>query len=377
MYYYNLNHIQQLNFQINRILTYGLKAGDFNEIADISKRISDIETWYIEWRALANKTETEKRFLHAGFYYRMAEFFLKDDRKEKLEMYNKCIENFYHAIDEEKDIDIEKINIPYEDSYLRALRLHSKNEKGTLLVNGGYDSFIEEFYLTAKELCEMGYSIILFEGPGQGKPLKNGLKFCYNWEKPVASVIDYFKLDDVTLIGISWGGYLALRASAFESRIKKIAAYDVFYDGYDVMTNIMPLPVKIIFNSLFRLNNKSAINKFVGVIRKKSLLADWAISHGMYITGTSTPFEFYKELSKHTMKGISDKVTQDVLLLAGENDHYVPVRQYYRLKKELINAKSLTTRLFTKSEGGEQHCQVGNHMLAVNKIINWLASFES
>lgn len=374
MPYYNLNPIGQFNFQINRVLTYGTQAGDFNEISNISSKISSIETWYTQWRIIAEKAEAENRFLHAGFYYRMAEFFLTDDKKEKLEMYNKCMQNFYHAIDEDESIDFEKIRIPYENSYLSALKFNSKNQKCTLLVHGGYDSFIEEFYLAIKEFIKIGYSIILFEGPGQGKPLKNGLKFCHDWEKPVSAVLDYFKLDDVTLMGISWGGYLALRASAFEPRIKKVIAYDELYDGYDVMTNIMPLPVKIIFNSLFRLKAKNTLNSFVTVLKKKSLIANWAISHGMYITGTKTPFDFYKELSKHTMKGIADKVIQDVLLLAGEKDHYIPIRQYYKLKKELVNSKSLTTRLFTESEGGEQHCQIGNHMLAINKITEWLES---
>ena len=28
------------------------------------------------------------------------------------------------------------------------------------------------------------------------------------------------------------------------------------------------------------------------------------------------------------------------------------------------------------SEGGEQHCQIGNHMLAIDKVTDWLESFE-
>ncbi len=55
----------------------------------------------------------------------------------------------------------------------------------------------------------------------------------HEWEKPVNTVLDYFKLNEVTLIGISLGGYLALRAAAYEKRIKKVIAYDVIYNFFD------------------------------------------------------------------------------------------------------------------------------------------------
>lgn len=95
----------------------------------------------------------------------------------------------------------------------------------------------------------------------------------------------------------------------------------------------------------------------------------------MHITGTKTPFECYKKLTLHTMKGISHLVRQDVLLLAGQKDHYIPLEQFYRQQRALVNAHSLTARLFTVSEGGEQHCQVGHHQLAVDAITRWLDTF--
>lgn len=33
------------------------------------------------------------------------------------------------------------------------------------------------------------------------------------WHKPVAAVLDYFDLDDVTLLGFSLGGCLVMRAA--------------------------------------------------------------------------------------------------------------------------------------------------------------------
>jgi len=76
-----------------------------------------------------------------------------------------------------------------------------------------------------KFLAAHGYEVIGFEGPGQGAALrKYGLAFDIAWEKPVKAVLDYCDLDDVTLFGLSLGGWLCLRAAAFEPRIKRVIA---------------------------------------------------------------------------------------------------------------------------------------------------------
>ena len=38
----------------------------------------------------------------------------------------------------------------------------------------------------------------------------------------------------------------------------------------------------------------------------------------------------------------------------------------------LKNARSITARLFTRSESAQNHCQVGNYGLALRTIVNWL-----
>lgn len=43
--------------------------------------------------------------------------------------------------------------------------------------------------------------------------------------------------------------------------------------------------------------------------------------------------------------------------------------------RELVCARSVTARIFTAREGGEQHCQVGNSALARQEIVYWLARF--
>jgi hypothetical protein len=41
-------------------------------------------------------------------------------------------------------------------------------------------------------------------------------------------------------------------------------------------------------------------------------------------------------------------------------------------RKALVNAKSVTVRIFTKAEHADQHCQIGNIGLALQVMSDWL-----
>ncbi|CAB1249819.1 Alpha/beta hydrolase [Ruminococcaceae bacterium BL-6] len=372
MSYQRINPIPQFNFQANRVLTYGKLACREQEIEEEIPKIRTFDDWDTVWLSLAKKAESENRYLHAAYYGRMAEFFLTPNHPQKDILYRRCLRNFYLGFDSELHLNYKRYRVPFENGALNCISIPSPHPKGTILVCGGYDSFIEEFVLQVRDIAAQGYSVILFEGPGQGYCLREKMYFRYDFEKPTAAVIDYFGLKQCAMIGISWGGYFALRSATFEKRISAAVAYDVMDDGLEVMTNVFPAPICKIIRTAFRNKNKHLIQLLTGIIRKRSILADWALSQGMYITGTKTVYDFYCNLSQHNLSGIENRLTQDILLLAGENDHYIPLDQYYRLKSSIKNARSLTCRLFTKAEGGDQHCQIGNHMLAVRTILDWL-----
>ena len=94
----------------------------------------------------------------------------------------------------------------------------------------------------------------------------------------------------------------------------------------------------------------------------------------MHVTGTPTPAAYLHAIQRYTAAGISSRVTQDVLLLAGSEDHYVPVAQFYKQIAALTNTRSLTARLFTRAESAQNHCQAGNFGLALQVITAWLDS---
>ena len=93
---------------------------------------------------------------------------------------------------------------------------------GTIVLHGGFDSFVEEFYSIMRYFADAGYNVVGFDGTGQGATRRrHGLPFDYRWERPMGAILDHFRADNVTLIGLSLGGWLGLRASTFEKRIRR------------------------------------------------------------------------------------------------------------------------------------------------------------
>ncbi|MFL1674564.1 alpha/beta fold hydrolase [Paenibacillus dendritiformis] len=133
-----------------------------------------MDSWYRVWLSLGEQAEADNRNLHAAYYYRLAEFFLKEC-PEKQKMYEKSIHHFRSVMDQDESLRVEYV--PYRHSSMKTFIFESENPLGNIVIFGGYDSFIEEFYLAVKELVKSGYTIYLFEGPGQGETLKKGLTF--------------------------------------------------------------------------------------------------------------------------------------------------------------------------------------------------------
>ncbi|ODB64750.1 alpha/beta fold hydrolase, partial [Paenibacillus polymyxa] len=292
--------------------------------ADLEKmipKLKDTHSWYEAWLNFAKKREDSKDYDLASVYYQAAEFYLATTDPNKEKMYRKYREMFYKGF---HDFDYESYKIPYEDSYLPAVKLLTPGATKTLLVFGGYDSYMEEMLKMMRFMKGIDYNIIVFDGPGQGTALKNGLKFIHNWEKPISTVIDYFKLDRVSLVGASWGGYLAMRAAAFEKRIDKVVAFNIFYCGLDALKMGMPEETYQSIVQLVDRNEVDQVNSLFEQMMTHNIDLHWKITKGMENTGVATPFELIKNFEKHTMQGIGAFINQDVLLLAGEDDQYVP-----------------------------------------------------
>ena len=101
-------------------------------------------------------------------------------------------------------------------------------------------------------------------------------------------------------------------------------------------------------------------------------IASWSIETKADGWQTRTAYDFLRSTTRFHTRRISQFVTADVLLLAGADDHYVPLKQLGRQAANLKRARSVTTRTFTAAEQASNHCQVGNIGAAVRVIQAWL-----
>jgi hypothetical protein len=166
------------------------------------------------------------------------------------------------------------------------------------------------------------------------------------------------------------GGWFCFRAAAFESRIKRVIASSVAYDYIKTM-NIVFQKLHILFaRYLKNLSNKMILN----ALKKGSGMQAWQSFQMMYITKKEIPMDAFEEMVfKMNEENLhSELVKQDVLVLTGRNDHFIPFKAHKMQVRALTNAKSVTAKVFTKETHANNHCQIGNTGLMLDSIVKWV-----
>ena len=372
---YKLNPERNFDYQLNRVINWD--GGRIEDIKPIAGRIRTSADWKRELIVLGNTAMHENRIQNAIAYYRMSEFFMYDGDPDKKKYYQKSTELFYRYYADYFEGDnprIEKLSVPYKNVKLPVMHVVPKRRsKGTILLHGGNDSYFEEFLFTVLYLQEQGFEVYMFEGPGQGGVIRlQGMHFTHEWEKPVKAVLDHFGLDDVTIVGISLGGYLAPRAAAFDKRITKIVAWSVFPCFQDVIVGMQKPAVRKMFYLFMKLHARPLINFVFGKKAKKEPVIDWGLKHGCYAYEAKDAYGYAKKLKLYDLEPIADKITQDMLIVGAYQDHFIDYRLIGREIDMLKNVKSLTFRLFTDKEDAQNHCNVGNGKIVLDTICNWI-----
>lgn len=375
---YKLNAEANFNFQLNRVINWD--GGRLEDISPVAAGIRKSDDWKKALIKLGNRAMEEERYENAIGYYRMSEFFMYDGDPDKKNYYRLATDLFYEYYGDffkEKDGEspvVERLAVPYEEVQLPVMHVVPQGEKkGVLLLHGGNDSYFEEFFFPILYLREKGYEVYLFEGSGQGGVVRIQNKhFTHRWEKPVKAVLDYFQLEDVTIIGVSLGGYLAPRAAAFDKRITKVVAWSIFPCFLDVIIGDEPLAVQKLFYFLMKIKARSVINLIFNSKAKKSPIIDWGLKHGMYAYEADSAYGYAKKLKLYDLKPVASQITQDILILGANQDHFINYHSIGREIDMLTNVQSLTFRLFTDKEQAQDHCNCGNTKLALDSICHWI-----
>jgi alpha-beta hydrolase superfamily lysophospholipase len=364
--YYRFHSKQLFNFQLNRWHSLGyMRRRDMEEAG---RNVRSFADWKRIMIGLSESALAEGRLVNAAFCCRAAEFYTRSKDPEKDRLYNRFVELFGAAFAGE---GIERHEIPYAGAILPAMRVSAAAErKGVIILHGGFDSFIEEWYSMMRYFSDRGYEVVGFEGPGQGAALrKHGLPLTYEWEKPLAAVLNYFRPVSPALIGMSMGGWFALRAAAFEPRVARVIASGHAIDYMKCMPPGMRRLHLWCMEHCRAFMDRMAELKF----ERRENMASWVVDHMKYITRRERPLdalEIYLQMNEENMH--SELVTQDALVLAGEKDHFIPRKMHNMQIRALTGARSVTGRVFTAKEHAQNHCQIGNVGLALGVMAGWL-----
>lgn len=298
-----------------------------------------------------------RKFHRAAMYFIRAERIMRHDDPRQLIAYKRALKNYRKARDHGQD-GVEFVDIPFEGGFMPALLIaaRTKGQPAPLVIHiQGFDSLKETQFPMLQEYRRRGLSCLIVDQPGAGGALRlHGLTARVETEGYVGAIIDWVQArpdlatDRIGLAGISMGGYFAPRAAAFERRVKACACWGALFDAH-------------------RLAGPLAQGKDV-----PSPSVPDSIRHALWSFGLDMPGAFIELTKKITLEGVVDRITCPLLVVHGENDRQVPLEQAVATY-EKATTRDKTLKVFTKDEGGVEHCQIDNRAIAADYLADWFA----
>ena len=331
---------------------------------------------------LAERFSTEGDADAAWRLYELSAFYLGVDNPRKrsfIDAMSACFDEAHNGL------AITRHAVPYRGGELTAMRWEAdptdraeapKGTPRTLIMMNGFDGYAEEIIDFASHFPTRPFDIIAFDGPGQGHTALAGMPLEPEWERPTDAVLDYFGVDSAAALGVSFGGYLVMRAAAYCPRISHVIAFDMMYRLLDGLTLPLPRPLRPIANAVVG-NPKPAwlIDAALRVAPRFSADLAWKLQQASHLTGLSRPSEVLRAFGDYTMEPLEGRITQPCLVLAGDADQYVPFERLGDVRRTLRNAESLEVRAFRHAQDPDmaQHCQIGDLDRAFAIMDDWLS----
>ncbi len=388
---------EDYSFQCLRLLgiatTGAADLGEFLTAVDQVKE-GDDESWYNAWYSMGehvegvardflkkgHKASAQEAFFRAWNYYSAAGVFLVSDYNDPRfqESWQKSRNCFLEGA-KLSDGLILPVEIPFEDTTLPGyFCLVDKEEKKRplLIIQTGLDGTAEELYFAlAVNALKRGYNCLFFEGPGQGRVIREQkIPFRPDWETVVTPVVDFaLTLDQVdkermALFGFSMGGYFAPRAVAYEHRIKACIA-----DGgvYSVFEGTMSLLSPQLQKAIEEGQPAEKVEKLIEQEIKDNPAVEQFLAFMLWTFQTDSYYEVFEKLKAYTLKDCVDQIQCEMLVVNSSQDSVAgSYDQAIKLYEVLKSPKTYLE--FTEAEGASQHCQMGAVMISNEQILNWL-----
>ncbi|MGH8633138.1 MAG: alpha/beta hydrolase [Burkholderiales bacterium] len=301
-----------------RFVINGVPLTDFQEVTAGCDRWED---WCKAWSARAAvheelgnqalkggyKLSAGEHYTRAALCYHFGKFLFVNDIEQMKQAHRKSVECRNNALPL-LDPPGERVAIPYEGKHLygNLRKPHGVAKPPVVVMCMGLDSTKEEMDDYEKRFLRRGLATLAFDGPGQGEA-EHDFAICPEYEKPVKAVIDFVEtrkdVDSarVGIWGVSFGGYYAPRAAAFDKRIKACVALS---GAYQRSASFEGRPVMNV--EAFRVRSKSANLEEAG-----------------------------KVALRVSLKGIAKNIICPIYIVAGTRDRLTPVDAAKQLAAEV------------------------------------------
>src|SRR5437016_9193697 len=301
-----------------RFLSNGVDPNDFQSV---TKRIERWDDWNREWSACAavhermGKEAEEQEYYHSAGYhyfhaaitYHFGKFLfvhhpveLRTAHEHAIGTYQKGLPYF--------DFPGERVAIPYEGGgamYGIFRKPWHTSKPPVVILIPGLDSVKEELHMYGDDFLRRGMAVLAIDGPGQGE-MEFEFPLRFDYEVPIKYAIDYLErrpdvdAKRVGLMGVSFGGQFAVRAAAFEKRLKA------------AIENCGP------YNQATNFKNRPLISRETMVHRLKAANEEDALD----------------KLQRFNLLGVAEKVKCPLLVIQGRRDRLVPAEQGERIAAE-------------------------------------------
>lgn len=164
---------------------------------------------------------------------------------------------------------------------------------------------------------------------------------------------------------MSFGGYLAPRAAAFEPRIGAVVTIDGLFDGYESVRALLTPELKTLLDA----EDAEGFNAAMYAAMEAETGLRWYMEHGLWCFRVPTPYDFYVAARAYTLEGIAERIGCPVLVCDAADDHLNP-GQAKALAAALGDLATL--RSFTAEESAGAHSHPGASVLMNGVVFDWL-----
>jgi len=350
-------------------------GADIGEVHEVGRALSGCvgndDAWLDTWRAMgerigeaADEHEAAGRTLTAAAahlracsYLQIGERFATEKNEDVLGVFADSIYRFRRFAELTDRPRIERVEVPYENgASLPAYFVHTSSKRAPCVVFfDGLDITKELQYLRGvEELTRRGLSCLVVDGPGNGESIRfRGLPLRYDYDVAGTAAFEYLRSRDdvdaarIAVMGISLGGYYAMRCAALEPRFAGVVAWGAIWDYHArwkarlAATSDVPMSVPL--------------------------------RHIAWALGVADTADALTVLQDWRLEGVAGKIMVPALVVHGGHDQQVPMSDATALLDE-IGSHDKTLLEFPAGRPGAEHCQLDSPAPAMQAIADWLAS---